>query len=79
MDIDKPYSEVDDGYEEAEDDNDEREVPSEQNTDEANSKGESGHMKIQSNDCDFIHTQCTPCDFGASPMHAKVLDFASSS
>lgn len=79
MDIDKSYFEVDDDYEEAEDDDDEHEASSEHYIDEADKKGENAHMKIQLDDCDSIHTQSTPRDFGVSPMHAKVLNFISSS
>ena len=75
MDIDRH----DMDYEEPEDDDDDREAPSEQDTDEAASRGESNHMEAHSEGCDSIHTQSSPRDFGASPMHARVLDFATSS
>ena len=53
MDIDRHDSD----YEDPEDDNNDREVPSEQDTDEAASRGESDHMDAQSEECESIHTQ----------------------
>ena len=79
MDIDKHYCEEGDDYEEAGDDDNEREALSEHDTDETDNKGESGHMEIHLDECDSIHIQSTPCDFGVSPLHAKVLEFPSSS
>ena len=75
MDIDRHNSD----YEEPEDDDDDREAPSEQDSDEAGSRGESDHMDAYLEECESIHTQSSPHDFGTSPMHARVLDFAASS
>ena len=74
MDIDRH----DLDYEEPEDDDDDREAPSEQDTDEAASRGENDYMKAHS-ECESIHTLSSPRDFGTSPMHSRVLDFAASS
>ena len=62
MDVDKHYSDEGEDYEEDDDDDDEREAPSEQDTDDAESKGDSGDM-----------------DFASSPLHARVLEYPSSS
>jgi hypothetical protein len=68
MDVDRDESEGE--YEEPEDDDDEKEAPSEKDTDEASSRGESGHMDTQSDECESIHTQSA-----ASPMRGRVLEF----
>lgn len=38
---------------------------------------ENNHMEIYSDECDFIYIQCTPRDFIASPLYAKVIEFSS--
>lgn len=68
-----------DDYEEAEDDNDECEVSSEHDTIKVDNKRKNGHIKIQLKECDSIYILSTPYEFGVSLMHAKVLDFVSSS
>ena len=74
MDIDKDESGGDD-WEEPEADEDDREAPSEQDSDEAGSKGESDHMERHSDECESVHTQTSPSEFGDSPVHARVLDY----
>jgi hypothetical protein len=73
MDVDREESEGE--YEEPELDDDDKEAPSEQDTDEAASRGESGHMDTQSDECESIHTQSPQPEFAASPMRGRVLEF----
>jgi hypothetical protein len=54
MDVDRDESEGE--YEEPEDDDDDKEAPSEQDTDEASSRGDSAHMDRQSDECESIRT-----------------------
>lgn len=72
MDVDRDESEGE--YEEPEDDDD-KEAPSEQDTDEASSRGESAHMDTQSDECESIHTQSPQPQSAASPMRGRVLEF----
>lgn len=72
MDVDRDESEGE--YEEPEDDDDDKEAPSEQDTEEASSRGESAHMDTQSDECESIHTQ-SPQPQSASPMRGRVLEF----
>ena len=71
MDIDKDDSDRDD-CEEPEDDDNDGEAPSEQDTDEAANRGESGHMEAQSdNASQFTHNRhhvilaLPPCTSGS--------------
>jgi hypothetical protein len=73
MDVDREESEGE--YEEPEDDDEDKEAPSEQDTDEAASRGESGHMDTQSDEGESIHTQSPAPEYAASPMRGRVLEF----
>jgi hypothetical protein len=73
MDVDRNESEGE--YEEPEDDDNEKEAPSEQDTNEASSRGENAQMDLQSDECESMHTQSPQPQSAASPMRGRVLEF----
>jgi hypothetical protein len=73
MDVDRDESEGE--YEEPEDDDDDKEAPSEQDTDEASSRGDSAHVDRLADECESIRTQSPEPQSAASPMRGRVLEF----
>ena len=73
MDLDKELSDDGDDYEAAPDS--EQEAPSEQDSDDVNTKGDSDHMDIASDEGRSTHSRSTPLN--PSPLQGQFLNFES--